>query len=790
MTDSKKIVNEAISELKGIPSGRAFSELLSIYKVVNDNEADGYASGYDRKKSAGWNGKGADSYGIVGYTHLTLRGAMSMIGSYGTAIVKFKLLGGLKDYIFFDYDNDTIKKLMIEVYGKVMSVRDQLYELTGDQAIAYQYGSYSPSDFGRRAQHEIRKKGHYLRGMVCEYWSAYEDIVVYPFNFGDMVTCAVAKHLTRYMSESEVNSKFVGIMDQKSRDIQDRFLDIVPYMEMLGAADPDGLHYSRVGANETVYVPYETRNKRYNIAIIDDTSWVKPSIQKLFPSDDMLNEMPTNISSSGNFTFIMNGLTWKGNVLGEAEGVQNNGPIFMLKGGGDWFAWSDLEFMYKNPDWVKENLCAKRQTMVAEAFKPGMSYDDFVKNNGAIGYVCSHSWSVDGILNHGFSREWASENDKAQRGGSWYGIGVYGSPMLGSENSYCHMRDAGAIRLSKYGGGQQDGLKYGGIIFKCVILGGWNGFLIFDKNLAQKVYGQDWMVEKQIHKIFGEKDPNAEKYLIDALLRGQSRNGGGYGFKYEVTDDDTRTGQAIQSLFSSGVGSPEYEKWETFFRQHGVRGAVYHGGNDGYAFVCYNFSEVVPIAVSYDNGQTFTTEAHSWSDRSGRYSTQGINWEMLHDRLETGGDPVNKIGHIYKEVARIPKRVECNGYVFGIVNVETKNGKFNLVKTGTWDKVFPIDLDVQPTVGSSGKLRFEYRGYRLMGIIAHEQTGLPAFTFEPYGLDTYFDIKQLDEVIDYYEQQMSQPQENEGGYEEQQDGTTDQQLQEEFFKALDRIERV
>ena len=46
----KNNIHESIEELKNIPSGSAFTNLLSIYKVVSDSVAAGYAQGYDRKR--------------------------------------------------------------------------------------------------------------------------------------------------------------------------------------------------------------------------------------------------------------------------------------------------------------------------------------------------------------------------------------------------------------------------------------------------------------------------------------------------------------------------------------------------------------------------------------------------------------------------------------------------------------------------------------------------------------------------------------------------------------------
>ena len=315
------------------------------------------------------------------------------------------------------------------------------------------------------------------------------------------------------------------------------------------------------------------------------------------------------------------------------------------------------------------------------------------------------------------------------RGGSWYGLGVYGSPIIGKEMG-CNLRVGGAKRLSTHGGDKKDGLKYGGVILRCVILDGWKNFLIFDREIAQETYGPKWRVEDQIEEIFGKKDPKAANYLIAELKNGSRAQGGPGYFRYDAYENgssDPRTGDAVQGLFAGCVGSASYDKWEQFFRKHGVRGVIYHGGNDGYCFVCYNFSEVVPVSASYDNGESFTTRAQQYSDKSGTYSMNAVNWNAIRERLTIGGDPVNKIAHLYQEVDRIPKIINVNGTPIGIVNVETKDGKFNCVRTGTWKKIFPIDFDTQPTIGIGGDFIVTINNIAIEGHLGFNEDGAEVF---------------------------------------------------------------
>lgn len=782
MTKNNKNINEELSELKNIPFGQEFSNMLSIYKAVNSNEAYGYKHGYDRKKTKGWNNQGADSYGEVGYTHLKLSTAISMCHGYGfDSIVQFKLLGGLKDYVFLDMDDPEIERLQTQTYGRRLNLEGQLLEITGNQEIARKYGGYTdPTTFGRTIHDRIWEEGYYIRGMVCDYWHDHGYIVVYPFKFSDMVTCAVATGIHSSMSVDDVRKRFTGVLGQSERDEQSKFVDIVPHLKVVGAFDPNGGQYIRVG--DKIYAPYDSR-KGPNILVIDDENIVKPKDYKLFPNKVRLDEMPTNISTKGRFYFIMKGISWEGNVMGiDDDGnqlTQDNSPIFKVKGGEQWFEWQYVEWMYENPQWVKENLMsrfvAESKEIVTEAFKQGMSYDEFVNNNKAYGYVCIHQSSLKGILEHGFSREYAAENDSNYNGGrGFYGNGVYGCVIVGTNAdpgkfSNADMKNAGASRLSYYRDySKPDGLKYGGVILKCSILGGWNRFLIFDKDLASKIYKGDYSIERQVNEIVGSKNPNAAKELIQAMRCYEA-------FRYEVTDSDTRTTPPLAKIFRGSLS--DFQKWETFFRKYGIRGAIYHGGNDGYGFVCYDYSEVVPIAYSLDHGATFITD--------------GVDWQKTHDRLTYAGDPSNKLGYMYATVGSFPKKVCVDDTVFGCVSVQKNNGKWNCVRMDTLEELFPIDFDEEPTFSIRGIINFAYKGYKFEGMLYNRSVDGATFFYPNRSEGSEFNISDIDAVIYYYikghgEEQQEQQQ---NGYEEVQDDSIDnQQLQESFFRFLDKME--
>ena len=774
MAEYKENIYEAIDERKQIPQGDELDNLMSIYKVVQTDTADGYKACYHRKLSAGWNNRGAYCYGILGYTTASIEDAMHLRG-FGGTIIEFKLLGGVEDYLFFNTERgywdaggvtSRIRNLMMKTWGGIYSLEEQLYKLTGNREIAQKYAHYDSGSFGRTGQHEIRKDGYFIRGMVCAYGNC---MAIYPFVFSDMITYRIAKDVEEDSKEQiEAKLRRSDALNDTSREQQSKYIDLVPHLQVLGIsmADADRMHSKLVG--DKFYVPYSIKGE-HNILIIDDTEHVRPKNQKLFPPEVKLNQTPT-ISAFGDVSFKMNGMNWKGNVLGkDSSGTQitDGTPVFSLTGRqGEWYEWQYLPFMYQNPDWVRQNLLRSMN----EEFTPGMSIDDFTNSSdNAIGYVCAHGYSVDGILAHGFSREFANANDFRQNGGQLtYGDGQYGSITL----------DNAANNLSRKTDSKADGLKYGNVILKCVINGGWKNFLIFDGRLAKQVYGDRWRVLDQIDTII--KDENSREELKNYAKKYLS---------YELYDPRNdglgRTNHIIFNMFQTADG---VRKWTNFFRRNGVRGCIYHGHGDRYCFVCYDFTEVVPIAVSYDYGQTFTTGPNTWTDAAGTHSTKGINWEETSKRLEYNGDTAQKLSHLYKSVATFPKRVTCGGKVFGCVSVEKDGKKFNCVNMSTLEEIFPVDFDSPVIISFDGKIKFRYNGYQFEGLIYNPECDSPSIK-TPYGV---FSMNDIDSVIYYYYQghiNDVQQQDN-GNYEEQDADTQQQEIAESFFKLLDKLETL
>lgn len=164
------------------------------------------------------------------------------------------------------------------------------------------------------------------------------------------------------------------------------------------------------------------------------------------------------------------------------------------------------------------------------------------------------------LFKYGFSREFTGSN-----GGNMYGAGVYTVYTLKSSNEKAR--------------------GYGSAIIKAKLIGGYQDFLIFSKNLAQQTYGDRWEIHQQIQDLFPEGDAKRILKSIKLFMHNENSQ------HVERTADPAHN---ITLLLR-----------ETGMNRSKIRGIVYNGGHDGACCFVRDFSSVIPVAVSYDNGKTW-----------------------------------------------------------------------------------------------------------------------------------------------------------------------------------------
>ena len=725
MSEKKNILNEAVSEIKHIPVGQEFEDLETLWKVIPSNLVPSYTKAFDRKLSDGYTKGTNNYYGDGVYLNVNLPTALKTMrtGGYGDCIIKVKLLGGYQNFLFFDTYVPIIAKLCEKTYGRnqqgnLLSIREQLYAITKNDEIATRYATNSANYFGNNYQKKLWNEGYMVRGMMYN-WGG-DHPVVLAFNFGDVITCAAAERLDKYNSTVEsVKAVLHDTLNDESRRTQSEWFDTIPQMAMMNAKK-DNIHYVRCDLDGNIYVPYESKTgaRRYNLVRIDEKNPGNPKPEFVFPTDIKFDDIPSLPEKDGSFFFSIDGIPFEGIINHPAI----NAPVFYFEPDDDYYPFDKIMDAVKLMKQYRQVAEGKtRRKPILEGFSPEMSAAEFVSDgNNRNVFVCAHRDSVAGIFKNGFSRQFANANDFAQNGGALtYGDGQYGTPDINNA----------ANNLSRKTGNKPDGLKYGNVILKCVLIDGFNRFLILDEAQAKRTYGDNWRIFDQIDLLV--KDPKDNQELKN------------FARPYEPLsyrpDSMGRTNHIIFNMFDGGMWGnarmASFRKWTEFFRRNNIRGAVYHGHGDGYCFVCYNFSEIIPIAASYDYGKTWKSNL--------------FDWDRTRERLSFDTDVAQKVGHQFKNVSKFTQRVECNGKVFGITMVKTKDGKSNCVfQDGT--PLSPFNFDSPPIISEDGEIEFEYKGFTFRGYISLEGANVPAFYFEPD--DDFYPFDRLDDAVNCLQQ--------------------------------------
>ena len=203
-----------------------------------------------------------------------------------------------------------------------------------------------------------------------------------------------------------------------------------------------------------------------------------------------------------------------------------------------------------------------RETIIDEAGEFGLNVKgDLTLNDIKSGVPLYHRPNdrqdgeavIKSLFKYGFSREYTNSN-----GGNMYGAGVYTVYSLGSSQTHA--------------------TGYGHSIIKAYLLGGYEDFLIFNQDIAKQVYGDGWRIETQFDKLLPKN--MAEK----AKKHFNSHN------------SSWRTSDMAYSMYL--LFGKELDKTK-------IRGFVFTGGHDGNVCVVRDFSSVIPVEISYDNGRTW-----------------------------------------------------------------------------------------------------------------------------------------------------------------------------------------
>ena len=230
--------------------------------------------------------------------------------------------------------------------------------------------------------------------------------------------------------------------------------------------------------------------------------------------------------------------------------------------------------------------------------------------NNEICWRCFFSATENSIFENGFSSDYFGDGE-----GSMYGNGVYAF-------------------YKPYGAQKRVNSTVGDKIMKCVVLGGFKDFLIFDSEIAIKYYGTDDIMF-QLEYFFSDKFDKSDKDIKEMYLKKMYRNceiaaASEKGSVMMSRNFYERSAPMARKLFSTKPGKVPGKDCSIYWKDvlaSKCRGILYNGGNDPNAFVLFNPREIVPIAT------TSATELPS------KYATDFSGWtykvtEELVEKVE------------------------------------------------------------------------------------------------------------------------------------------------------------
>ena len=242
--------------------------------------------------------------------------------------------------------------------------------------------------------------------------------------------------------------------------------------------------------------------------------------------------------------------------------------------------------------------------------------------NNKICWRCFDSATENSIFENGFSSDYFGDGE-----GSMYGNGVY-----------AFYKPYGAQKRVGTGG-------VGDKIMKCVVLGGFKDFLIFDSNIAREYYGTD-DIRAQLRYFFPNN--NIEQMYQDCKRAAESEPGS-VMMSHHFTE---RSAPMARQMFSTQRG-----KYRKDVLASKCRGILYNGGNDPNAFVLFNPREIIPISTTNEKKLPFSsaTDFSGWTNKVTAELVEKI--ERIKDFYTVGENL--KARHLIKSYSKIAPEYDC-----------------------------------------------------------------------------------------------------------------------------------
>lgn len=295
-------------------------------------------------------------------------------------------------------------------------------------------------------------------------------------------------------------------------------------------------------------------------------------------------------------------------------------------------------------------------------------------------YRVAFSDQLESLFKYGYNRAFTGT-----KGGNMYGPGVY-----------CTFNLKDSIHNVK------TKPEYGNCIVQMRLIGGFNGFIIFDENLAKQTYGQNWRIKDQLINVAGFDQRKAQETEYACSRQSDL---------YHV-----RTAPAAHYIWTSFR--------HDLFKSHGVKGLIYKGNRDGHCALPYDFSAVIPYGVSFDQGRTFKRKFN----------------QNLYNFLKDHTDVEFRFGGKFKEVSQS---------VRGFTLVKNNNGKYNIIQNETNKEISNVwfdEIDGQ-IHAETGIFGFTYNNIHFYGSIFSPDNNVVGCILDPFDKEPYCYFSDLKDLV-------------------------------------------
>lgn len=353
-------------------------------------------------------------------------------------------------------------------------------------------------------------------------------------------------------------------------------------------------------------------------------------------------------------------------------------------------------------------------------------------------YRVAFSDQLESLFKYGYNRAFTGT-----KGGNMYGPGVYCT---------FNLRDSINNVKTKP--------EYGNCIIQMKLVGGFNGFIIFDENLAKRTYGRNWQIKDQLITVAGLDQTNAQ--IIERQCSNESNLYHG------------RTAPAARYIW--------LQFRHNLFKSHGVKGLIYKGNRDGHCALPYDFSAVIPYSVSFDQGKTFKKMFN----------------QNLYNFLKDHTDVEFRFGGKFKKVLQSVK---------GFTMVQNNGGKWNVIQNESNKAISNVWFDeIDGQINSeTGVFGFTYKNIHFYASI-YTPEDAPQNTIgcilDPYG-DPYCCFSDLQDLIneikagnypnfeDYYQnEEDNEMDESRKIVQQLIENSIKEYLSEEHLRVVDNIDEV